>query len=510
MLGITLIVFSLFAFISYFWIKPIYDYVSDPKGLRRFYGMTLLAPVTNIPFMWATFRGNRFKVLYEAHKKHKIIRTGPNAVSFNDIAAVRAIYGHGTPVTKDDFYKTLSGTHRHLADVQNRDDHAAKRRVLSGAFAQSSIVHWEHIIAQRTAAMVAQYDRMCIEKKPEKDILPTDWVNHRKWSNLFAIDAITEIAVSAGLRLLENGSDVIDVESMNGRKYQAHYRKSLWLGHRIQAPLAFSTRWYPTLEKLTAGHPWWTDKFAFDDIVIHQTRKRLARYQAGEKLDDFFSFLLEDKYGNAHMLPMGELIAEVSIMFNAGSDTTGIALTNVLYWLIKHPQCLKKLRRELDTVLEENEDIAPYDKVKHLPYLRACLDESLRITPPNTMSIPRVTPPEGLNIMDEWIPGGTTVHCPPYAMHRNEEVFPDAESYKPERWLHENSKDLQQYFLTFSTGARGCIGRNITYLEQTVVIATLVHRYDFALPSRDWILPQWEAFTCSPGDMPVVITRRRI
>lgn len=113
-----------------------------------------------------------------------------------------------------------------------------------------------------------------------------------------------------------------------------------------------------------------------------------------------------------------------------------------------------------------------------------------------------------MSIMGEWILGNMTVHNPPYSMHRNEKIFPDPESFKPERWLQPDLRDLQPHFITFSAGPRRCINRHITYFEQTVVVATLVHRYDFRLLDDDWVLPQREAFTCSPGDMPVLITRR--
>lgn len=206
---------------------------------------------------------------------------------------------------------------------------------------------------------------------------------------------------------------------------------------------------------------------------------------------------------------MGELVAECSIMMNAGSDTTGTALTNVLYWLLKTPVCLEKLRAELDAVLDPDEIVAAYDQIRHLPYLRACLDESLRLTPPNTMNIPRMTPETGMSIMGHWIPGHTTVHSPTYSMHRNAEVFSDPELYKPERWLSVSAKELQPHFLTFSFGSRSCIGRNITYLEQTVVLASIIHRYDFELLREDWVLGQREAFTTSPGDMPVKISKRK-
>jgi hypothetical protein len=489
-------------------IKPVYDYVRDPKGLRRFPGMTPLAPFTNIPYMWATVRNKRFKVVHEAHKKHTIVRVGPNSISFNDAAAVKDIHGHGTVALKDDFYTLLAGTHRHLADVKDRNEHSRKRRLLAAAYSQATIVHWEHIVWDRTRVLVEQYDRRCVESNQISPSLEKDYVNHRQWMNLFSIDAINEIGLSAGLRLLEAGDDIVEVQTLDGKAYKCHYRAALWNAHRILSRIAWASEWFPTLTKIAAWHPLWKYKVQFDDICIWQCRRRLARHVAGEKLDDFFSFLLHDKYGNPNMLPMGELIAECSIMMNAGSDTTAVALTNVLYHLIKNPICLEKLRDEVDNALDEDEVVAPYDKVKDLPFLRACLDESLRLTPPNTMNVPRITPPKGMTIMGEWIPGNTTVHNPPYSMHRNEKIFPEPDSFRPERWLREDSKDLQPHFITFSAGPRSCIGRHITYFEQTVVLATLLHRYTFQLPSPHWVLPQREAFTCSPGDMPILVRRR--
>ncbi|KAJ3577450.1 hypothetical protein NPX13_g3117 [Xylaria arbuscula] len=125
------------------------------------------------------------------------------------------------------------------------------------------------------------------------------------------------------------------------------------------------------------------------------------------------------------------------------------------------------------------------------------------------MSVNRLTPEQGMSIGGHWIPGNTTVHSPPYTMHRDPEAFPNPEQFIPERWLAEDAKDLQAHFIPFSGGARACIGRNITYLEQTVIMASLVHRYDFELLSPDFELTQREGFTCSPGDMPVKIRMRK-
>ena len=194
---------------------------------------------------------------------------------------------------------------------------------------------------------------------------------------------------------------------------------------------------------------------------------------------------------------------------DAGSDTTAIALTNVLYYLIKHPHVLRKLREEVAGVLTE-ERVAPYAKVKSLPYLRACLDESLRITPPLPRGLERKTPPQGMEIMGEQVAGDITVSVPTYVAHRDPTLFPNPDSYIPERWMDgsEGMKDMRAAFIPFTTGARACLGRNITMMEQQILIATLVHRYDFALPSQDWELDWEEAFNLWPAQMPLKIWRR--
>ncbi|KAJ9503764.1 hypothetical protein H2202_000903 [Exophiala xenobiotica] len=500
--------------------KHVYDYYRDAKELRRFPGLNALAPFTNIPYMFYASQCRRFKAVHDAHERFgPVVRVGPNSLSFNDVAAVRDIYGHGSPVRKDEFYDLLSGTHRHLADVADREEHSRKRRVLAGAYSQAGLERWEHVVADRTAALVRQYDRLCDEPEyratPHADPALTPqavkgFINHRSWMGIFAEDAIAQIGLTADLKLLEAGSDVVTVRDLKGREYTFSYREALWYSHRIQSCLVWSPRWFSRLVYLTSWHPWWAHDTDYTNMCVHMVQRRLARYEAGEQLDDFFAYLLEDKQGYANMYPMGELVAECSVMLNAGSDTTATALTNVMYWLLKNPSCLAKLRAEVDSAMDPDETVPAYDRVKHLPYLRACLDESLRMTPPNTMSIPRMTSPQGMSIMGHWIPGNTTVHAPTYSVHRNPDVFPDPEAYKPERWLAEGVKDLQPHFLTFSAGARGCIGRNITYLEQTMVLASLVHRFDFELLSENWKLRHTEAFTCSPGDMPLKVSRRVI
>jgi cytochrome P450 len=95
-----------------------------------------------------------------------------------------------------------------------------------------------------------------------------------------------------------------------------------------------------------------------------------------------------------------------------------------------------------------------------------------------------------------------------FVAHRIEPTFPQADNYIPERWLGEEAKSLQPYFLAFSVSARGCIGRNISYLEQTVVLASVLRRYEFALIDPHWEIERLETMNWLLGEMPVKVWKR--
>ncbi|PYH95395.1 cytochrome P450 [Aspergillus ellipticus CBS 707.79] len=507
--------------ISYFLVWPFVQYIRDPKGLRKFPNLTPFSGMSAVPFMIMASRGFRSRELAELHREKPVIRTGPNTLSYGDVRAIKDIYGHNTKCIKDPSYVVTAGTHYHLADVIDRSDHARKRKVLSSAYALKNLETWEHKVSDKVEKVVAHFDKVCTAAPSEAVAAgtvapdPQDLtVDFRAWTNYFTLDAIADIGLSEKLGFLDSGSDVCVAERKDGSTYSVHLREALYPTARKQSLILWNYEWYPVLNKLVNVIPFFgrmqQSSNNWDNIVWRRSIDRLRRYEAGEKLDDFFQALMEDKNGRANNLEWGDVVSEVNIMMNAGSVTTAIAIANVMYQLLRNPQCLAQLRAEVDGVLEADEVIAPYDKVKHLPYLRACLDESLRIFPPTAHGLPRETPAEGMEILGQWVPGHTTVSMSAYVAHRDERAFPQADQYLPERWLGEEGKALQPYFVAFSAGARSCIGRNISYLEQTKILATLVHRYDFALPSPQWELQRLETMNLILGDMPVKVWRRAV
>jgi len=103
-----------------------------------------------------------------------------------------------------------------------------------------------------------------------------------------------------------------------------HFRECLHATARAQSGIVWANEWYPFLQKLTSlisptYRKCWKLNKSWDGIVYHRATERLKRYQAGEKLDDFFSALMEDKNGSPNNLEWGEIVAEISIMMNAAA-----------------------------------------------------------------------------------------------------------------------------------------------------------------------------------------------
>ena len=96
----------------------------------------------------------------------------------------------------------------------------------------------------------------------------------------------------------------------------------------------------------------------------------------------------------------------------AGSDTTAIALRAVLYFLMKHPEKMRKLQQEIDDASKFGKlsnPIRDQEARSEMPYLNALLKESMRLHPSVGLLLERHVPPGGATICDRYIPGGTIV-----------------------------------------------------------------------------------------------------
>jgi cytochrome P450 len=158
----------------------------------------------------------------------------------------------------------------------------------------------------------------------------------------------------------------------------------------------------PLTRKLFAWHPYKKAGADYDNIIYHSTIKRLSN-PSPPVADDILSKLIMNNKGDPVGLCTRELLAECSVMMNAGTDTTTATLTNTLYLPTKHPVVFSKLRAELSAAVPEDVIVPSYDTLSKLPYLRPCIEESLRLRPASSFGLPRLVPKGGRMIAGHFI-----------------------------------------------------------------------------------------------------------
>jgi cytochrome P450 len=254
----------------------------------------------------------------------------------------------------------------------------------------------------------------------------------------------------------------------------------------------------------------------FENICIHQLRSRMDKGLPERDSRDFIDNILTSKSGDSRSLPFRELVAETQVLMNAGSDTTAAAITSTIYHLISNPTCLAKLREEVESRVSATDpmEIVAYDLVRDLPYLRACIDETLRLRPPIAYPLQRqVYSPSGASVSGRHLKTGTIVAVPTFSIARKASLFPDPERFNPDRWLDQEDAEqihnLKAFVIPFSQGSRACIGRHIAIVELQILISSLVRRYDMTLEHEGQELEIHERFNSNPGPLPIRIQLRQ-
>jgi len=153
----------------------------------------------------------------------------------------------------------------------------------------------------------------------------------------------------------------------------------------------------------------------------------------------------------------------------AGRDTTAATLSWLFYELARHPDVWRRLREEiLQTVGETG---APtYNDLKNMKYLQHTLSETLRLYPAipynvrlalHDTTLPRGGGPDGLSPLG--VLKNTPIGYSTIILHRREDLTPDAEEFRPERWEKWQPKPWQ--YIPFNGGPRICIGQQFALTE---------------------------------------------
>ncbi|KAH9608391.1 hypothetical protein KSS87_007779 [Heliosperma pusillum] len=207
------------------------------------------------------------------------------------------------------------------------------------------------------------------------------------------------------------------------------------------------------------------DEFLEQVVKEHEDRPSDEEEDKGdsEKVKDFVDVLLDD-------------------MFSGGTDTTYTVLEWAMTELIRHPKIMHELQKEVREITGTKSEVTE-DDLNQMKYLKAVIKETLRLHPPIPLLVPRLSLVDAkLNGYD--IPAGTAVITNAWAIQRDPATWEEPETFNPERFLNSPTDFKGQDFelIPFGSGRRICPGILFAISNNELVLANLMHRFDWTLP----------------------------
>ncbi|XP_054154789.1 cytochrome P450 3A11-like [Oppia nitens] len=162
----------------------------------------------------------------------------------------------------------------------------------------------------------------------------------------------------------------------------------------------------------------------------------------------------------------------------AGYETTGSLLALLIYRLALDDECQRKLFQEISEQFNGQYD--DYDSITRMPYLEACIAETLRLYNPLPMFGRMASQDYTIESIGLTIPKGMLVNFDIESIHHNPDYYPEPDCWNPDRFMPENRRKLVPYtYMPFGLGPRNCVGMRFALMEAKTAVVYLVNKYRF-------------------------------
>ena len=283
----------------------------------------------------------------------------------------------------------------------------------------------------------------------------------------------------------------------SGKETEQLVELSRQMIRRIHPLLFFSAKSHVRFFGLS---PW--DKFqnARRELVALLKSIIEERRRSPNSHDDILARLCAARYEDGKLASDDQICDELISFLFAGHETTALALTWAMYHIHRHPKVLERLLSEIDSTADG--DTAA---MSALPWLKSCINETLRLNPLVTETLRMVNEPVPLG--DYVVPAGYGLAPATVLAHYNPQVWPDPEAFRPERFL---DRDYSPFvYMPFGGGHRRCVGAAFAIQEMTMVLGTLLRHFQFELVSQREVTTKRRNVTMGPSSpVPMRIRRR--
>ncbi|KAL9623092.1 MAG: hypothetical protein Q9160_002606 [Pyrenula sp. 1 TL-2023] len=328
-----------------------------------------------------------------------------------------AISGPGSKCIKSDWYDMLHPMVA-LNSIREKAGYAPRRKMWDEAL--QSAVRTDEAAILRHAHQLCAY----IESQNGCPVVVSDWFNY------YSTDVLGEIGFGQDFQMVEKG--------------RVHHIVQLLLDGMSLLGLVTPAPW---LAQLLFMIPQATS--AWNKMHAWSKQNIDSRMQVDTTDRNITSWFLQAKRQSNGIYDFEALYGDVFALMIAGSHTVSTTLVFLFYELCRNVAIHDKLRSEIDA-LSATWEIADLEQ---LPYLRACIDETLRLHAVLPTGGIRKTTDDGIHVAGRYIPPHTTIVAPRYSISRLESCFEQATEFVPERWTEgpEMVRD-RSAFVPFNIG----------------------------------------------------------
>ncbi|KAJ9382944.1 hypothetical protein DTO063F5_5463 [Paecilomyces variotii] len=410
-----------------------------------------------------------------------IVRVAPDEIHIRDSAFYDEVYAKNSRVEKPG-WDVKFGSPSSVFTTADASTHRRRRAVLNPMFSRRSVLSLEHLIQQQTELLCERIAEFKASKQPLSvtEMLPA-----------FTGDIIMEYAFGFSYKQLESPTFDSFHEALMAIGGSAHVASFFpWVTTALNSiPDAWMEMILPSMASLLRLK---RDQWS---IIGHAINSQLSGKP--EKQEDLktgttiFREILSSTTLPASDKAQQRLADEATILVAAGVETTAFALTVGIFHIVDTPAIYRRLKNELHDAFPNGDTVMPsLLELEKLPYLKACIQESLRLSYGISARNPRRHPDRDLRYNDQYtIPKGTTVSMTIVDVHHDEILFPDSFKFHPERWLDDprapDGQPLEHYLLAFGRGTRMCLGINLAWAELFFVMGMMFRQFDYKLYQTD-------------------------
>ncbi|KAI1176833.1 cytochrome P450 [Nemania sp. FL0916] len=467
--GSTSLVYALGLFVPLILLVVAYNFALHP--LRNFPGPPI-AKLTNGYGAYHVVRNRMHLAMYRDHLKYgPVVRHGPNRLVFNTMTAMHDIYANPT-VNKGIAYSyvTAPGQNPNMWATIDREAHRRKRKLVAPVITERSMRSFEPTMSEQVNIFLQQLLRLSQQ---------AEVVNMTRQCERLAVDVIGQLAFGFPLKLQTEATNQIIPDALKAMSTTL----SLYMAWPITSVISPLIGWLGRKELAE-----------FQRILGHMIASRMSTPK--EAKHDFYAISTGEISPGEYGLSDSELWPEAVFFIAAGGGTVHTAMTSAFFYLSRYPSAYAKLAAEIRATFPSGRNIHQGAQLSGCKYLRAVIDETLRISPASlafTWRQQDSTATQGgepLIVDGHIIPPGTEVGVNLYSLLHNDDYFPEPFTFLPERWLtsdHDTPEQLEaravarRAFQPFSLGDRNCAGKPMAYLELSLVLARTLWYFDFEI-----------------------------